>query len=187
MKRVCVSLSTTLDCSSSSTAPLPAECRGASCCLSRAEQWPGPIRGEHCGHVIRVHQPQLTWTPITKLIEPKTKIGRTGWTVERSAMKGASMEPSLAIEHAKERAADLTNQRWALCPPITANPATILILWTNQRRVLRPADQWQLTWPRWGRARWCMCRRCPSRRPWCTCPPWPARLWATRAGTEIIA
>ena len=59
----------------------------------------------------RVHQPQLTWTPITKLIEPNTKMGRTGWTVDRRAMKGASMEPSLAMEHAKERAADLTNQR----------------------------------------------------------------------------
>ena len=59
----------------------------------------------------RVHQPQLTWTPITKLIEPNTKMGRTGWTVDRRAMKGASMEPSRAMEHAKERAADLTNHR----------------------------------------------------------------------------
>ena len=42
----------------------------------------------------------------TKVIEPKTKIGRIGLISARYAMKGAAMEPILAMEQAKERATE---------------------------------------------------------------------------------
>ena len=42
----------------------------------------------------------------TKVIEPKTKIGRIGLISARYAMKGAAMEPILAMEQAKESATE---------------------------------------------------------------------------------
>ena len=42
-----------------------------------------------------------------KVMVPNTNIGRTGWMELREAMYGADMEPSLAMEQATDRAADL--------------------------------------------------------------------------------
>ena len=40
--------------------------------------------------------------PAKKVMLPNTKIGRTGSMSAKIAMKGAAMEPILAMEHAKE-------------------------------------------------------------------------------------
>ena len=49
----------------------------------------------------------MAWRPMMKVIVPNTNIGRMGWTELREAMYGADMEPSLAMEHATDSAADL--------------------------------------------------------------------------------
>jgi len=50
----------------------------------------------------------IACNPAMNVTDPKMKIGRIGSMYDREAMKGAAIEPSLAIEQANDNATDRT-------------------------------------------------------------------------------